>query len=296
MTEDIRDITFISHQDVIALNFINDSGPYIFRRHHRQGLRSHVLEVLKRTDVDKESTGVVVNGVRWFPKAKPIRMLRIFRQRLKTLDEALRQIRNVKIVEDYLAPEYLAKSSEFIVNYKGPKGWNILLCGFQSYEDGQIVDPWGLLDQDTFVSFLYDSLQNHISAKETTKNSWILQTKQKAAIFIERIKQMIFETGHVPDLAGIGNIVMSSAGEIKLVDINNISKVAYGSKIPLDDRGYPVCDKSIEALYLLETKIIGITPDRNEAIYKIFLDPKRMKAAKAHEAVFYGNQKDSRKG
>ena len=94
MKEDVREKASLNHQEVVRLNFVRDPGTYIFRRHYKQGLRSHVMEVLRRDDVERERAGVVIEGIRWFPKAKPIKMLRIFRSRFNSLDEALEEARS----------------------------------------------------------------------------------------------------------------------------------------------------------------------------------------------------------
>jgi hypothetical protein len=78
------------------------------------------------------------------------------------------------------------------------------------------------------------------------------------------------------------------------VDINNICEVSFDSHILLDDRGYPVCDKSIEALSMLELKVAGRTIDRNEPIYKVFLDPGRRNEVKRQEKLFHDRMKSSR--
>lgn len=292
MSMDIRDKAFISHEDVIGLNFINESCPYYFRRHYRQGLRSHIMEVLERDDVEREKSGMEVDGVRWYPKARPLKMFRIFRTRLKTLERALKEIKRVKITELYLASDFLATSSEFIVDYEMPHGRDLMLCGFQEYENGEIVDPWSILDRQWFASGLYDSLRESIDGFNMSRDRWVAMVRKKAALFVQRIKEMISQAGYIPDLAGIGNLVVIPSGEIKLVDINNISRVVFNSEIWLDDRGYPVCDKSIEALYLLEEKMVASTPDREEKIYRTFLDPGRRRAVKGHEAIFYRRKKD----
>ena len=98
---------------------------------------------------------------------------------------------------------------------------------------------------------------------------------------------MVAEVRHVPDLAGAGNLVVTKAGQIKLVDINNISPVVYDVDIRLDDKGYPVCDKSIEALALLEQKITGQAIDAQEALYRFFLAPERRQRVKRQEELFY---------
>jgi hypothetical protein len=287
MPQDIRDVPHIGHDDVIGLNFIKNPCPYVFRRHFRQGLRSHIMEVLKPEDREQEITGTLVNGRRWYPKARPKKTFRIFRTRLKTLSQALDEIGRVKILERYLAPDFLAKSEEFVVDYLGPEGRDIMLCGFQEYVEGEILDPWSILDPDTLMATLYRSLHKETRPSNPAEVRWIDNARALAALFISRIKQMIMETEHLPDLAGVGNLVMVAPGEIKLVDMNNISRVNLDTKIELDDRGYPVCDKSIEALSLLERNLLNRPIDTGEAIYRIFLDPQRMKAVRELEAEFY---------
>ncbi len=287
MAEDIRDKAFVTHEDVVDLNFINRQSPYFFRRHHRQGLRSHIMEVLRRADLAVERTGTVIDGVRWFPRAEPVRVFRIFRTRLKTLDNALNEIRRVKIVEQYLAPRFLAKSSEFVVDYEGPSGREPLLCGFQTHEKGEIIDPWSILGLTKLADALFDALQAAIRDTAMDRRQWTASARGKAAEFIDRIKEMVLQTGYVPDLAGIGNLVVTAPGDIKLVDINNISRVGSDAQIPLDDRGYPVADKSIEALYLLETKLAGRAVSEEDPVYRVFFDTRRRKAVRAHEAQFY---------
>ena len=128
--QDIRDKPSIRHDDVVGLNFIKATSPYFFRRHFRQGLRSHIMEILKQADVEIENRGTVVDGLRWFPRAKPTRMLRIFRNRLASIDSALAEIKRVKKVENYLGSDFIAASNEFLVDYHGPGGTSIMLCGF----------------------------------------------------------------------------------------------------------------------------------------------------------------------
>lgn len=293
MPEDIRDKPFIGHDDVIGLNFIKNPCPYVFRRHFRQGLRSHILEILKPADMEREIIGTVVDGVRWFPKARPHKIFRIFRARLKTLAKALDEIARVKIIEQYLAPAYLAKSNEFVVDYMGPEGPDLMLCGFQEFVDGEIIDPWGILDSGDLVALLYHSLRRGWEPSAPSKARWVQDTRSKAAAFIAKIKQMILEQRHVPDLAGVGNLVMVPTGEIKLVDMNNISRVSFDAEIQLDDRGYPVCNKSIEALSLLERNLLDRSIDTSESIYRHFLDPQRRKEVQDLEKIFYQKSKSA---
>jgi hypothetical protein len=287
MQTDIRDRQSISHSEITALNFIKASTPYVFRKHFRQGLRSHVMEILDPVDVEAELTGTVVDGVRWFPRAKPRSIFRIFRSRLKTLDNFLTEIRRVKIVEHYLAPDFMATSTEFIVDYRGPQGWDQMLCGFQQYVNGEILDPWTILDTADLLPSLYDTLGYTEMVLTLPRDEWTGSIKQNVACFIERIKRMITEAVHIPDLAGAGNLIITGAGCIRLVDINNISRITFDSSIKLDEKGYPVCDKSVEALSLIEEKVLGRPVDMNEEIYQHFLNPSRRNAVKAKEQVFW---------
>ncbi|MEJ2039208.1 MAG: hypothetical protein P8X55_09770 [Desulfosarcinaceae bacterium] len=283
MAEDIRDVAFIDHKDVIGLNFIKSGGPYVFRRHFRQGLRSHIMEVLLADDLEREAQGQWIGGLRRFPKALPCRMLRIFRHRLCTLANALGEIRRVKLAERYLTSEFLARSSEIVVAYSGPRGRDLLLCGLQEYVHGAIVDPWSILDTKGFLRMLYEDVHSLGAGESMIRERWLGAVGENGARFIRRIKQMVLKEGHVPDLAGVGNILITPSGLLKLVDINNISRVFLDSRIRVDDRGYPVCDKSIEALALLETKLLGRTVDPSEAVYRTFLDPIRRQEVKALE-------------
>jgi hypothetical protein len=293
MPEDIRKKAAISHADVTALNFVRSSPPYVFRRHNRQGLRSHIMEILGPSDVAVEQTGKMIDGFRWFPKAAPRRMFRIFRARLKTLENALVEIDRVKIVERYLAPGFMARSTECIVSYSGPKGRDLMLCGFQEYVAGEILNPWTILDAADLLPALYEAFRCENNQLVFSKNQWIATVRQKGERFIGKIKQMISEAGHIPDLAGVGNLIITVDGGIRLVDINNISRVVFDSTIGLDEKGYPVCDKSVEALSLIEQKLLGMPVDMKEEIYEHFLHAKRRKAVKAKEALFWKRESES---
>ncbi|RLI48080.1 MAG: hypothetical protein DRP09_21780, partial [Candidatus Thorarchaeota archaeon] len=112
------------------------------------------------------------------------------------------------------------------------------------------------------------------------------EVREDGVKLIQKLKQMILQANRVPDLVGVGNLILTRSGNIKLVDINNISKVSFDRTIPVDDRGYPVCDKSIEALSLLEQKLSGRPLDGKDVIYNTFLDPERMKEVNALEKIF----------
>jgi hypothetical protein len=245
------------------------------------------MEILDPTDVDVEQTGKMVASVRWFSKATPRRMFRIFRARLKTLENALFEISRIKIVERYLAPDFMARSTECIVDYQGPEGRDLMLCGFQEYVAGEILDPWTILDAADLLPALYETFRCQDRPLTISRNQWIATVRQKGCRFISKIKLMISEAGHIPDLAGAGNLIITASGGIRLVDINNISCVSIDPSIHLDEKGYPVCDKSIEALSLIEEKILGRPVDMQEKIYKWFLDPNRQKALKAKEVLFW---------
>ena len=55
--------------------------------------------------------------------------------------------------------------------------------------------------------------------------------------FRGRVKKMILEVGHDPDLAGVGNLLLTPRAELKLVDITNVSKVSFERAISVDDKG-----------------------------------------------------------
>lgn len=286
MQEDVRDKTSLSQEDVLRLNFIRDSGAFIFRRHYRQGLRSHILEVLSHQDVENEKNGVIIDGSKWYPRAEPAKMLRIFRTRFSNLKEAEEEIKRVKMIESYLAPDNFAKSDEFLVDYNRNGKRELLLCGLQEFIKGAILDPWDHLDDSHLISIFRRISFETFEDAESMGDQWIEQVRNKAGTFIGKIKQMILRAGHVPDLAGIGNLLLTHDGDIKLVDINNISETSFDSNIRLDDRNYPVCDKSIEALSLLEQGLLDRALKEDDPIYKTYLDPKRMGEVKVMEKEF----------
>ena len=294
MIDDIRDRPYIDHKDVLGLNFIKDPGIYIYRRHYRQGLRSHIMEVLDPKDVENETKGIIIDGLKLYPRAQPLKMLRIFRTRFNTLRDAEKEVRKVKIIETYLAPDYLARSIEFIVYYTRHGKRELLLCGLQEYANGEILDPWSHLDNDHLFLLLRDMRFEKVENTVMMIDQWIRSIREKTENFIQKLKQMIMETNYVPDLAGVGNLILTRSGNIKLVDINNISNVHFDPIIHLDDRNYPVCDKSIEALSLLEQKLLDRPLHKNDLIYKTFLDPKRMKDVQAIDEEFRRSMESKR--
>ncbi|MCF8050552.1 MAG: hypothetical protein K9L59_04895 [Desulfobacterales bacterium] len=265
--KDVRDMRTLDHRDVVALNFVRKDSPYIFRPHFRQGLRSHVLEVLLRSDVEREQRGFLSRGLRRFPSARPVKMLRIFRRRFSEAAQALEEIRRLRVLEAYLPPDLLAKSEEFIVDYRPDGRQQLLLCGLQEAVFGEILDPWNLpLSGAARVSA---DLVRH------------------AGRFVSGAKKMILKEGLIPDIAGVGNLFATPHGRIKLVDINNVSRLPADSRIPLDDRGYPACDKSIEALARIEEHLCGASPERLAAPpYDRFLNPARMRDVRRLEEEF----------
>lgn len=287
MAEDIRDREHVSHEDILGLNFIRDPGIFVYRRHYRQGLRSHIMEVLGSEALENETKGIIIDGSRHYPRAEPVKMLRIFRTRFNTLREAGEELKRVKIIAAHLAPDHIGRPGEFLVHYLMGGEGEILLCGLQEYVKGEILDPWSLLDSDHLTGTLCDMGLEDSENAAMKRDRWLHSVREQARSFVGKLRQMIIEAHHVPDLAGIGNLLVTGTGNIKLVDINNISRVSFDSQITLDDRGYPVCDKSIEALSLLEKKILGRTNQGDDPIYKVFLDPERMNEVRAAEKAFY---------
>jgi hypothetical protein len=290
--KDIRDKSCIRHKDVVALNFIMDTDDYVFRRYHLNGLRSHIMEVLASKDVEKETRGVYVDAIQRFPIAKPMKMLRIFRKRFSDFEEILDEIRRFQIVEQYLTSLHLAMSEEFIVDYRVGKKREILLCGLQEYVEGECLDPWSL-QKTNYLENLADKLMERPGQGGVlSKSDMISGIEKSAESFIARVKKMIHEVCCVPDLAGNCNILITSEGHIKLVDINNISYLSSDGCILMDDFNYPVCDKSIEALSLMELNLLGRKIEKNDPVYKNFLNPERLREANRLAIEFY-HKKDN---
>jgi hypothetical protein len=245
------------------------------------------MEVLDPEDVKHETKGVVVEGLKRYPTAEPLKMFRIYRAHFDSLKDAIQELERVRLLGNFLAPDHVAMSEEFLVTYARHGRHDIILCGIQDYVEGEALNPWSPLNKDHLVSLLSTMGFNKDEDVATYTDKWIHHVCEHARNFIGKAKQMIREANHVPDLAGAGNLLLTRSGEIKLVDINNISQVSFDPIVKVDDRGYPVCDKSIQALSLLEQKLLGRPPGKTNSIYKTFLNPERMKEVKAKEESFH---------
>jgi len=287
MDIDIRDRTTIGHGDVTGLNFVRRSVPFIFRRHYRSGLRSHILEVLDPADVEREKRGTTVGGMRWFPRAVPLKMLRIFRTRFRSLADALAEIGRVKSVEVFLGTDFMAVSEEFLVDYIGPAGRDFLLCGLQEFVAGDPVDPWRSPPFIDYAAGMPCAGPSTVSVHPPCESDRTRRLRASTAEFVKRVKTMIQRAHLIPDLAGARNLIATPGGRLKLVDINNISPITISDEICVDNRGYPVCDKSVEALFLLEEKLVGRLADPADGIYRHFLEPGRMQRVAAIDCRFH---------
>ncbi len=285
--KDIRQKPYLTHDDVVRLNFIRSPGIYRFRRHYRAGLRSHIMEILTPTDLERERKGVLIEGLRHFPRARPTKVMRIFRKRFEGLREAEEEPRRVKIIGSFLAPDHMAWSDEFIVDYRVSGARDILLCGLQDYIEGEILDPWGHLDREHLTSLYWRLGFKRRAGYEKSLKRWLEKVRQNGRTFISAVRTLINEAGYVPDLAGVGNLVLTRRGNLKLVDINNVSRVRFTGEIPTDDRGYPVSDKSIEALFQMERKMLRRIGVEKDPLYMTFLDPGRMQDVKDIERQFH---------
>ena len=107
--------------------------------------------------------------------------------------------------------------------------------------------------------------------------------------FTRRIRHLVSQTGYIPDLAGVGNLILTPDGGIKLVDINNIVALQQGEQIPLDDKGYPACDVSVQVLFLIEQHLLESSGDETDALFHPFLTPERRKRVRKIEKTFYKN-------
>ena len=276
MTTDIRDKPTLSHDDIAGLNFIKYPSRYFFRNHFREGLRSRLIQVLEQSDVALETRGILHEGIRIFPIAQPVAMLRIFKNKFSSPRDIQKEIENYKILQQRLSESHYAVSSEFMVDYRRGRHKSILLCGLQEYVQGESIDPWhanAILKIEGIVKG---------SPAGTLKVAF-----GNLASFVNCIKDIIMKTGTIPDLAGVGNLLMTPLGIVKLVDINNISKLSMDHHIPIDDKGYPVSDKSVQALFQIETQILGRSKDTADTLYRFFLDPQRMKEVRELETTFH---------
>ena len=287
MTEDIRDKSYITHEDILSLNFIRKSCSYVFRKYHKQGLRSHIMEVLDPKEVFKQKKGEVVDGIRIFPWAEPIKILRIFRTKFSCIEDVSTETKTLKIIEKYLPKDSYAKSDEFIADYFLNNTKDFILCGLQEYVEGEVLNPWDPISETQLVDFWAQINVKRSDERKVTPEQRIRKFYHNVEQFIACVKKMVLEAGYIPDFAGVENLLITADGNIKLVDINNISKVSFVQDISLDDKGYPVCDKSVEAVSMLETKLLGKPIDNTEKLYQIFLDPQRMKDVRALEDRFH---------
>ncbi|MGW8195405.1 MAG: hypothetical protein ACWGOX_14195 [Desulforhopalus sp.] len=252
------------------------------------------MEVLHPGDVTIENSGTVIDGVRQFPRAVPSGMFRIFRTKFETLEQVWAEIERVKIVSKYLAPDFIAHSTEFVVEYHGPQGPELMLCGFQEYIEGEILDPWTILDAANLLPTIYTQMRDRGASMSLSRGEWVADARKKGSELIDRFKRMITHGGYIPDLAGVGNLMITAYGEVCLVDINNISPIHTDSTIPLDEKGYPVCDKSIEAIALIEEKIVGRPINMEEKLYQLFLTPQRKRRVKEKLELFSKKFKESK--
>jgi hypothetical protein len=274
---DIREKTVLQERDLLELNFIRNSPPVVFRRHFRAGLRSHLFEVLQPEEMRQEVHGIRIKGQLLFPRARPGKILRLFRNRFRNLEEALREIELVQLMIRFMGPGHVAQSQEFLVSYRHQGVEDILLCGLQEYISGEALNPWGPLDDQTLASLLERAPSPFSSPPAESLEERIRRAREDVGSFVGKVKQMISETNHIPDLAGVGNLILTPEGRLTLVDINNISPVFPGKQIYSDDHGYPVCDKSVEVLALLERKLLNAPSPEYDPLYAHFLDPDRMR-------------------
>lgn len=284
---DVREKANLNAEDVLALNFIRPTASYVFRRHYRQGLRSHILELLTPADVRREKEGLVSDGIKWYPRAKPIKMLRIFRTRFPSREAAYEELRRVTAIATYLGPDLYARSNEFLVTYRVSGSADILLCGLQEYIEGLNVDPWGYLNAERLADNLIRPRIARTPEEEVDRRQLIQTIRASARAFIDAVKAMIDHTGLIPDLAGDGNLILTDEGTIKLVDINNISPIFFDNEIFLDEKRYPVCDKSVEALFELEMHLAGRKSNASETLYRWFLDSERRSEVRFLEREFH---------
>lgn len=278
---DILEKTSFTGDDVRRLNFICDLPTYHFRKYYRQGLRSHIIEVLSAADVLKETKGDIIDGIRMFPRAVPKYMLRILRTRFSTLTQALEEVKKYALLEKFLEPGLMAISNEFIVDYNGSEKNAIILCGLQEYVAGAIFDPWSISRHIPF-----DTLFRSMFPENRLKEKSLQNAFNSIGRFVKQIRNMIDEVKYIPDLAGYGNLVLTPEGDIKLVDINNIITIEENDTIFLDDKHYPSCDKSVEVLAIMEHQILKTGNLTGDPLYTFYLSTERRKRVRQLEKSF----------
>jgi hypothetical protein len=271
----------------LGLNFIRKPSPYYYRGHFREGLRSRIIQVLSPDDVQAETHGRMRDDIKHYPLARPLRMLRIFRQPISALKDITDEIVNYQIIQKHLPAAFYASSSEFLVDYQKSDKREVVLCGLQEYVDGEALDPWNPeVLQSTRAYYRTLAPRDH-NDPHAYANRKIDILQQHTLAFIGYLKKMAHGSRRLPDLAGVGNILFTASATIHLVDINNISKISPDDDIPIDDKGYPACDKSIEALSLIEKGVLGRPVDMHEDLYSFFLNPERMQRVKEIEKEFH---------
>ncbi|MCK5835738.1 MAG: hypothetical protein KAH09_00605 [Desulfobacula sp.] len=285
--KDIRDQAHLSGSEVKKLNFIKDSEDIIFRKYYRSGLRSHIFEVLGAKEVLKETQGEIMDGIRMFPRARPTKIFRILRNRFKSKEAIFQEIKKYRVLLQFLGPDLIATSQEFMVDYTGTGTSQIVLCGLQEYVEGQILDPWRLFGKNYLVELF--KLMPTRDRKKSQPQALAEKARNNIEKFVKKIRQMITNAGYIPDLAGIGNLIITPEGGLKLVDINNIVEIKLNNTILLDDKGYPSCDVSVEVLSILEQDILKKKNSLDDPLYQFFLSSERKKRVKAIEKEFYKN-------
>jgi hypothetical protein len=170
-----------------------------------------------------------------------------------------------------------------MADYTGTGESQIVLCGLQEYVDGQILDPWRLFG-DNYLMELFGSPQDGLG-----QPALVDKARKNIESFVKKIREMITLTGYIPDLAGIGNLILTPGGDLKLVDINNIVEIKLNDTILVDDKGYPSCDVSIEVLSILERDILQQEIHMEDPLYQLFLSPERRERVKIIEREFYTN-------
>lgn len=282
--KDIRDRRNLTGDEILALNFVCSNGPYQFRKYYRSGLRSLIFEVLSKDKLDRETNGIVKDGIRIFPRAVPEKIFRIFRTRFTDTQAIFNEIKKYNLLLKVLGDEFIARSEEFIVDYTATGEQQILLCGLQEYVYGEILDPWKIQD-DSFLTLLYQSFPK-IDLSVVTFSGIV---EDKIRRFTRRIRTLINDYQRIPDLAGLGNLIVTPQGDLKLVDINNIVSIEYNNRISLDDKGYPACDVSVQVLFMLEEKLLGLQQSPDDKLYHTFMRNIRKTRVQELEKKFYEN-------
>ena len=148
------------------------------------------------------------------------------------------------------------------------------------------LDPWQA-DHPGYAEDLWRRLLAETSgAVDTPPAEFYRLLNVQVSRFVRQVRAMMDRDGLIPDLAGVRNLLVTHGPRVLLVDINNIHPVVFDAQVPLDDKGYPVLDRSIDALERLGRVFLGRSMLSVETDYRLFFSRERQSRVRELEARF----------